>query len=361
MKQIYHLHGLSTDTKPVMADMATGSTYEELDTGIVFIFNAIQNAWLLQQVPPPGAPIAVGIRAICKTSTDDNVDTYTIYYTNGTQTTFTVTNGKDGVGTNVGYGLQLDSDNAIEIDDSIVATWNKIVANKEGEAVNKLSSIDINGILYQVGTGTGLGLSKVELNNENILIFTLADDSMLECSLQQLVDALEEKINAVNTKVDTVAAELNKKTDDLANKISEESKRATDVETDLDNKISTEAETRETEDQKIRDELKVIYNLISDSGDLSCTLSNQTVFTYNSKEISNLHLYWPTEVKQGFISEVIFLGTTESITLPESTKLIQYGKRIAQADWDYSVHATISLLFQFDGINKCCYITEVPD
>lgn len=343
MKQIYHLQGLSTDTKPVTADMATGSTYEELDTGLVFIFNAMQNAWLLRQVPPLEAPTAVGIRVICKTSTEGNVDTYTIYYTNGAQTTFTVTNGQDGIGTDLGYGLQLDSDNAIEIDSNIVATWNKIIANKEGEPTNKLSSIDINGILYQVGTGTGLGLSKIELNDENTLIFTLADDSTLECSLQKLVDALEEKINAVDTKLDAISSELGTEIDNV------------------ETMLSTEAETREAEDQKIRDELNITYNLISDSGNLSCILSNQTVFTYNSKEITNLQLYWPTEVKQGFISEVIFLGATESITLPESTKLIQYGKRIAQADWDYSVHATISLLFQFDGINKCCYITEVPD
>jgi hypothetical protein len=39
-----------------------------------------------------------GITSITKTATDGNVDTYTILFTNGTSTTFTVTNGKDGVG-----------------------------------------------------------------------------------------------------------------------------------------------------------------------------------------------------------------------------------------------------------------------
>jgi len=34
-----------------------------------------------------------GIESIVKTSTTDNVDTYTILYTNGEETTFTVTNG----------------------------------------------------------------------------------------------------------------------------------------------------------------------------------------------------------------------------------------------------------------------------
>ena len=46
----------------------------------------------------PGTPGAdgVGIDSIAKTSTNDNVDTYTIYYNNNTTYTFTVTNGVDG-------------------------------------------------------------------------------------------------------------------------------------------------------------------------------------------------------------------------------------------------------------------------
>lgn len=39
----------------------------------------------------------VSILSIEKTATDGLVDTYTIYYTDGTSTTFTITNGKDGI------------------------------------------------------------------------------------------------------------------------------------------------------------------------------------------------------------------------------------------------------------------------
>ena len=39
---------------------------------------------------------AVGIASIEKTGTNGNVDTYTIYYTDGSTSTFTVTNGQDG-------------------------------------------------------------------------------------------------------------------------------------------------------------------------------------------------------------------------------------------------------------------------
>ena len=43
----------------------------------------------------PG-PAGVGIQKIEKTGTEDLVDTYTITYTNGQTTTYTVTNGADG-------------------------------------------------------------------------------------------------------------------------------------------------------------------------------------------------------------------------------------------------------------------------
>jgi hypothetical protein len=42
--------------------------------------------------------IGNGVASIVKTDTNNNVDTYTIFFTNDTKTTFTVTNGKDGVG-----------------------------------------------------------------------------------------------------------------------------------------------------------------------------------------------------------------------------------------------------------------------
>ena len=38
-KKIYRLTGLSTDVKPIFDDIATGSTFEETDTGVVFVYN----------------------------------------------------------------------------------------------------------------------------------------------------------------------------------------------------------------------------------------------------------------------------------------------------------------------------------
>lgn len=93
MPKIYKLSGLSTSTKPVTTDIATGSTYTELDTGKVYTFSASTNSWLCSGT---AESTANGIRDIRKTSSEGYVDTYTIYYTSGGETTFTVTNGADG-------------------------------------------------------------------------------------------------------------------------------------------------------------------------------------------------------------------------------------------------------------------------
>lgn len=58
-------------------------------------------------------PAGNGIASIAKTSTSGLVDTYTITYTNGTTTTFTVTNGQNGTGS--GDMLQTDYDPTLAV------------------------------------------------------------------------------------------------------------------------------------------------------------------------------------------------------------------------------------------------------
>lgn len=43
-KKIYHLTGLSTDTKQIPEDISTGSTFLETDTGKTFVYNKSMNA-----------------------------------------------------------------------------------------------------------------------------------------------------------------------------------------------------------------------------------------------------------------------------------------------------------------------------
>ena len=94
-KKIYHLSGLSTDTKPIPDDIATGSTFLETDTGITFVYNRGTNQWIptKEKVEPTTTTPCLGILSIELTSRAGLVDTYTIRYTNGSSTTFNVTNG----------------------------------------------------------------------------------------------------------------------------------------------------------------------------------------------------------------------------------------------------------------------------
>lgn len=94
-KKIYHLTGLSTDTKQIPEDISTGSTFLETDTGKTFVYNKSMNAWMLSknvEVPQIDAPCR-GILSIDLTSSAGLVDTYTIKYTNGSETTYEVVNG----------------------------------------------------------------------------------------------------------------------------------------------------------------------------------------------------------------------------------------------------------------------------
>lgn len=94
-KKIYHLSGLSTDTKPIPDDIATGSTFLETDSGITFVYNRGTNQWVptKDKVEPTVTTPCLGILSIELTSRAGLVDTYTIRYTNGSSTTFNVTNG----------------------------------------------------------------------------------------------------------------------------------------------------------------------------------------------------------------------------------------------------------------------------
>lgn len=94
-KKIYHLTGLSTDTKQIPEDISTGSTFLETDTGKTYVYNKSMNAWMLSknvEVPQIDAPCR-GILSIDLTSSAGLVDTYTIKYTNGSETTYEVVNG----------------------------------------------------------------------------------------------------------------------------------------------------------------------------------------------------------------------------------------------------------------------------
>ena len=76
-------------------------------------FSGLKGAQGVQGEEGPEGPAGNGIVSITKTGTSGLVDTYTILFTNGQSTTFTVTNGQDGTGSGDMTKTVYDSTNAV--------------------------------------------------------------------------------------------------------------------------------------------------------------------------------------------------------------------------------------------------------
>lgn len=68
----------------------------------------------------------VGITSITKTGTQGKVDTYTILFTDGTTTTFTVTNGQDGTGTGDMTKAVYDTNDNGKVDEAEAVAWSGV-------------------------------------------------------------------------------------------------------------------------------------------------------------------------------------------------------------------------------------------
>ena len=165
-----------------------------------------------------------GISSIDKTSTEGLVDTYTITFTDGTTTTFTVTNGKDGQNGEQGIqGIQgvpgVDGHTPVitiqggywyidGINTNVLAEGIKGDVGPQGPQGNpgkdgedgitpqlKIGADNYWYVSYDNGstwtslgvkaTGTngtdGVGIKSVEVNQEGKLIITLTDDTVIDC------------------------------------------------------------------------------------------------------------------------------------------------------------------------------------
>ena len=89
-----HYTGLSTDTKPNLGYVGEGYIFFESDSGLEYVYNAKIGSWVPMS-KTTDTP-CTGILKIEKTSSEGLIDYYTIYYTNGAETTYKITNGKNG-------------------------------------------------------------------------------------------------------------------------------------------------------------------------------------------------------------------------------------------------------------------------
>ena len=114
-----HYTGLSTDTKPNLGYSGNGYVFLESDSGLEYVYSAKIGTWL--PLSEPGDAPCVGVLKIEKTSSEGLVDTYTIYYTNGSTTTFDVTNGGETT-------LEITSEDITVEEDKIV--FNSAIAHE---------------------------------------------------------------------------------------------------------------------------------------------------------------------------------------------------------------------------------------
>ena len=140
-----------------------------------------------------------GIKSIELLSTNGLVDTYKITFTDNTSTTFTVTNGKDGISienvllTEEG-NLQVKLSNGTTLNlgnikgkDGIDGTSIKVAnINTDGELILTLtddSEVNVGKIVGKDGEQglTGIGIKSIKFDDNNDLIITLTDDTEVNC------------------------------------------------------------------------------------------------------------------------------------------------------------------------------------
>lgn len=108
-----------------------------------------------------------GIESVTKTGTSGLVDTYTILFTDGTSTTFTVTNGQDG-SADIHWGdVQGSIANQTDLQNALNAKQNKLTA---GENI----TIDANNVISATG-GSGGGAVDSVNGKTGVVVLTASD------------------------------------------------------------------------------------------------------------------------------------------------------------------------------------------
>lgn len=290
-KKIYHLSGLSTDTKPIPDDIATGSTFLETDSGITFVYNRGTNQWIPTQdkVEPTVVTPCLGILSIELTSRAGLVDTYTIRYTNGSSTTFNVTNGgyitpnidePNPIISDKIYSLDINTDkyelykvvrlNSVysgnpDVVKSEVINYKKFWPRlDEGKFILAVTA-DTDLVFNYVGTYDGVETwQAVEVANVDTIIryvghFEYIDNNNQNSSNYYFVATrqtlsignIESRLNGEITRSEAVDNELAEELDRTTTGLTEEITRAQNAELELSNKIDSHQEDYEALNERV--------------------------------------------------------------------------------------------------------------
>lgn len=122
-----------------------------------------------------------GIQSIAKTGTSGLVDTYTITYTNGTTTTFTVTNGRDGSGSGDMLQSDYDRDGTVKSGGGIKA-WVQSLGYITGLAWSALTGKPFSS----VGSGLSVSSDALTADVRSVNLARLGTASATVTSYQKL-------------------------------------------------------------------------------------------------------------------------------------------------------------------------------
>lgn len=427
--KVYNFIGLSTDTKPKPENIATGSTFKETDTGAEFIFDRKTNMWV-KVVPTtvqidngaivdPTKAVTIGIYEIKKTSTTGRVDTYTIYYTNGAETTFEVTNGAGQISWDAEFGPSLFNANrpysltidetTKEFDSLITLTLNDSEEDpdyirsellsreliwprtKDGKFLAKYQ--DLNLVFYHIfGDYPNDLWQALEIDeNGKFIRYTghfedVTDDAESDQNLENEVDTElntdEEsgiyffKCNKQTISFNSLEAQVSQKQDKLIPgkniTISEDNvisatgggggggdyTAGKGIHISDDDEISIDEDVVETKTQ-----IYVDHTAIDPQTPTLISLENNKTFNYLSSNITSFTIDFPEQCDPGLISEVIFNGNkvkdNKVVILSHNKNItyVEFGREVTRLS--FSSANIVDLIFQYDGVNRYCYIYEI--
>lgn len=142
-----------------------------------------------------------GIDRIEKTGTSGLVDTYTIYYTNGTTTTYTVTNGQSGSGSGDMNESDYDPNGTVKAAGGIIAY---LVANYQGKLnFDVTPTEDSNNPVTSGGVFTALGLKINKTDIVNNLAETTSGKPLDATQGKALNDSINNKLKVTSKQVGT--------------------------------------------------------------------------------------------------------------------------------------------------------------
>lgn len=321
-----HFTGLSTDTKPLLSEFGHGAIFYETDTNTNYYFNYKQQIWIpvtpgcifppQPPVPPAPCPVPprppfreVAVTKIEKTLTDGLTDYYTVYYSNGATTILTIKNGKDGT----------DGKDGVQVEISENYTW---VLDGEDTGIS---------VLGEKGDQGEQGPQGIQgIQGEQGPQGEQGEQGIQGEQGPQGEPGKSPKI------IEDYWYVYDDETKDYVN-------------TDVYAKGSDEH-----------------YHIIKTDGNVSVTLEHNNAFVLTGV-LNQLNIRIPSDYQSnvGWISEITFNGsvTDEFISLNNvDTSIIKYYKfgRL-RSGIHFEATSTVNLIFQYDGLNLYCYITEIME